>query len=286
MEFVRTSDQLVENLRTFDSYRRSPDEEVRAYYARILRAGRQFVAGRLDGEYVFAPSRFVGYEGCTRLRHTAATDKHGTRTTNAINSILGKSAPSARLEERYSERCASVGVTPYDIPHAYWLLKGELGDVSSEALEAEQLLRSRGTGGKGQGFGLSSEERTTVENHAMACAVEYFGRDWDTVEDVSKRESYDLLCLRGHEQLRVEVKGTTTGGSEIILTRNEVQEAKTEGYALFVVSEIQLDRTNLSIRAVGGLARCYYPWSPAEDSLRPISYQCSLDLLDATLFEV
>ncbi len=285
MEFVQTRDQIVENLRTFESYRRSPDPQVRQYYAGILRRGRQLVGGRIDGAYAFAPSRFVGYKGCTRLRHEADPYKHGTRTTNAINSILGKSAADRTLESRYTRLCASVGVTPYNFPRAFWRLGGELDGVSSEALEAEQVLRSRGTTGKGQGFGLSPTERKAVEAHAMARAIEFFRRQWDTVDDVSGRLSYDLLCSCGDTRLRVEVKGTITSGSEIILTRNEVEEARTEGYALFVVSEIQIDRFGDVIGAHGGLARLYHPWSPEAGGLRPISYQCSLVLLDGTVVE-
>jgi hypothetical protein len=81
------------------------------------------------------------------------------------------------------------------------------------------------------------------------------------------------------------VKGTTTYGSEIVLTRNEVIESSTDGYALFVVSEILLDRSGGHVAAHGGVARLFHPWSPDPAVLRPISYQCSVDHSEGQVIE-
>jgi hypothetical protein len=90
----------------------------------------------------------------------------------------------------------------------------------------------------GQGYGLSKAERDAVEKRAMALAAEYFvSCNWDA-RDVSKNHSFDFECTRGREILRVEVKGTTSSGEEIVLTKNEVELARQPGYALFVVAEI------------------------------------------------
>lgn len=71
-------------------------------------------------------------------------------------------------------------------------------------------------------------------------ATYYTDLGWD-VKDVSARQPYDLLCGRaGHEDLRVEVKGTTSSGTEVPLTRNEVANARAEfpNIALVVVADI------------------------------------------------
>ena len=286
MELVTTRDQVVENLRVFHGYRSDPDDRVRADYGELLRRGRKFVVRRIGDDYAFAPSRFVGYQGVTLRRHQEYTGKHGTRTTSAINSILGRHRPNLAIETEYNDSCVAFGVTPYDIDNrAFWILDDADATASSEALEAEQLVRARGVSGTGQGFGLSTSERRIVEGHAMGLAIRYFGRDWGSVQDVSATRSYDLLCSRYKEQLRVEVKGTTTYGSEIVLTRNEVIESGTSGYALFVVSEIVLDRSGEHTAAHGGVARLFHPWSAEPDALRPISYQCSIDHSDGRVIE-
>ncbi len=154
---------------------------------------------------------------------------------------------------------------------------------SPEALEVEQLVRDRAGGGVGQGFGLTSAERKVVEEYAMNLAISYFHRDWERVTDVSSRCSYDLLCSRAGEELRVEVKGTTTAGQGVVMTRNEIDEARGDDYCLFVVSGIELERSSEEPAASAGVARCYFPWSPTTDDLRPLSYLCSLDSSSGTV---
>jgi hypothetical protein len=170
----------------FHGYRSDPDERVRAEYGNLLRRGRKFVVGRVGDGYAFAPSRFVGYQGVTLRRHQEYSGKHGTRTTSAISSILGGHRPDSEIEAEYESSCASFGVVPYDIDNrAFWRLEDGDSTASSEALEAEQLVRARGVSGTGQGFGLSAPERRAVEGHAMGLAVRYFKRDWNSVQDVS-----------------------------------------------------------------------------------------------------
>jgi hypothetical protein len=149
---------------------------------------------------------------------------------------------------------------------------------STEEVTASEQLRYRSSGKGGQGFGLSAAERRIVEEHAMQAATRYFERDWETVKDVSRDASFDLYCRRGAEELRVEVKGTTGIGEEIILTKNEVREAKEVGYALFVMSEIGLiHKKTESVSASGGICRLFFPWFPEAESLTPIAYSCQLD---------
>lgn len=94
--------------------------------------------------------------------------------------------------------------------------------------------------------------------------------------DVSAKSSYDFHCKRATQTLRVEVKGTTGLGEEIILTKNEVSEGNQGGYALIVVAEIELNREK-PILARGGICRLFVPWSPKPESLVPIAYTCRLD---------
>jgi hypothetical protein len=169
------------------------------------------------------------------------------------------------------------GGTVLKVTPQRWSLLSEFGDtVAAESpLDAEaRLVRSA----FGQGFGLSKAERDAVEKRAIALAAEYFvSCKWD-LRDVSNYHSFDLECMRGREIIRVEMKGTTSSGEEIVLTKNEVELARQPGYALLVVAEIELDRTGAEPVARGGISRLYHPWSPREDDLKAISFRCALDL--------
>jgi hypothetical protein len=108
----------------------------------------------------------------------------------------------------------------------------------------------------------------------MNAAAEYYGESW-SVEDVHGRESYDLVCRRGNEEMRVEVKGTTTDGTEVILTPNEVEHARTYRHtALFILSNISLDRAeDDAIVASGGVRHVFDPWTIEDGVLQPIGYR-------------
>jgi hypothetical protein len=128
--------------------------------------------------------------------------------------------------------------------------------------------------GRGQGFQLDQAAKTAVEAHAMNTATEYFSQAWD-VEDVHGRESYDLLCRRGDQEMRVEVKGTTTAGTEVILTPNEVDHARSYAHtALFILSNIALRKTDDgTVEATGGDRQVLDPWQIDEGTLTPIGFR-------------
>jgi hypothetical protein len=105
-------------------------------------------------------------------------------------------------------------------------------------------------------------------------ATEYFEAQGWTVTDVGATEAFDLLLERGDETLRVEVKGTISAGSQVILTRSEVehQQRFAPDNGLVVVHDIQLDRSATPPTASGGVLSCVSPWHISEDELTVVSY--------------
>ncbi len=156
-------------------------------------------------------------------------------------------------------------------------LAGSLPTIDDAVADVESEIRRPGRAGTGQGFGLSVPKRQVLERYAMQMARAYFSTRWQEVLDVSARCSFDLLCRSGAEELRVEVKGTTTSGDQIVLTRREVAEAETPGYVLFVVSEVLIEEIAGEIRASGGTARMIDAWSRGHHTLEPIAFRVALD---------
>ena len=75
--------------------------------------------------------------------------------------------------------------------------------------------------------------------------MRYFANlGWSVITDVSRSRCFDLLCHHETDELRVEVKGTTSPGDRILLTRNEVTHARRmfPRVALYVLADIQLQR--------------------------------------------
>jgi hypothetical protein len=145
----------------------------------------------------------------------------------------------------------------------------------------ERIARAKGKGRR-QGRGLTGPERQAVERRAMTVARKRLERDGWGVEDVSADQSYDLHCANGRRELHVEVKGTTGAGASILLTRNEVRLAYEHAaeVALYVVSEIQLNRERPSPLATGGTLRRFDPWRIDAGILEPVGYEWLLPVTD------
>lgn len=127
---------------------------------------------------------------------------------------------------------------------------------------------------RGQGFQLDQAVKVAVEHLAMRTASEFYRKDWD-VEDVHGAQSYDLICRRNGEAKHIEVKGTTTSGTEVILTPNEVKHARTYPHtALFVLSDIIIERLeDGTVTATGGKIRLYDPWLIDDGTLVPLGFR-------------
>ncbi|WP_426514498.1 protein NO VEIN domain-containing protein [Dactylosporangium sp. McL0621] len=128
----------------------------------------------------------------------------------------------------------------------------------------------------GQGFRLTKREQQAVERRAVDVAMEYHrSQGWADVRDVGATESFDIKVGKGPEELSVEVKGTTSFGESIILTRNEVNlhRERFPHNALFIVHSIRLDRSKSEPVASGGVAVERRPWSIADSDLRVLAFQ-------------
>lgn len=140
-------------------------------------------------------------------------------------------------------------------------------DAEQESTDAVERALARSSG---QGFALNPKEKRALEQRAMQAAKKHFTSEGYAVEDVSAQRPYDLLCTKGTTELHVEVKGTTTSGATIVLTKNEVRHAAVPHHscALFVLHSMRIERG----KAVGGKNAILDPWRLKNEHLVPISY--------------
>lgn len=122
---------------------------------------------------------------------------------------------------------------------------------------------------------LTAAERTAIESLAVNRATEYFEADGWRVQNVGARASYDLRGNKGDARLHVEVKGTTSHGERIVLTRNELAHARgTEAtLALFVLVDVTLSLTADGPVATGGKPIVFLPWVLEDSDLEPVGYE-------------
>lgn len=148
----------------------------------------------------------------------------------------------------------------------------------TDSLLVEALLRPR-VRSRGQTWGGSAEGRKAIESYAMKLALRHYAGLWREVLDVSAVKPFDLLCRDGDRELRVEVKGTTSLGLSVLLTRNEVRHAQENSsrVALFIVANIVANPAGCS----GGTIDIIEPWDIRQDDLEPIAFECRLRVRDA-----
>lgn len=149
--------------------------------------------------------------------------------------------------------------------------------VDSDEEDIESIVRGRPprSSRRGQGFGLTAEQRRVVERQAMSVTTEYLGSNgFEQIVDVGDTESFDIQMMKNEVVHICEVKGTTSVGGRIFLTRNEVAVHKLAypNNALAIVSEIQLDRSDPPT-ASGGKLRFISPWEIDETRLSPLAFE-------------
>ncbi len=122
---------------------------------------------------------------------------------------------------------------------------------------------------------LSAAENKAIEERAVQVTREHFEHQLGySTKDVGATESYDVHATRGSEVIKVEVKGTTTSGASVVLTRNELglhQKAHPNN-ALAVVRNIVLDRSGSEPVATGGELVLLMPWQIDQRDLSAIAY--------------
>lgn len=148
-----------------------------------------------------------------------------------------------------------------------------------EVEEAERIIEEyAGRRRPGQGFSTNPDLRRAIELYAMQKAKAFYEEQGWKVFDVSTTHSYDLLCKADDkEELHVEVKGTTSDGTQILLTANEVRHARDHypKVALFILSRIQVDPTSIE-KLQAGEIQILEPWSIDEGILSPLAFTYDL----------
>lgn len=152
------------------------------------------------------------------------------------------------------------------------------GDAPPEVVDVlETISRASGSPspGTGQGFRLSVADRDAIDAHAMKMATLFLRAEGWVVKDVSRTvKVYDLHATSHRGELHVEVKGTTSEGRQVILTRREVEHhrANSDCSCLLIVHSIRLDRSGSAPIAEGGVIRQTCPWIIAEPDLTVVGY--------------
>jgi hypothetical protein len=145
-----------------------------------------------------------------------------------------------------------------------------------QAIALAEEAAGRPSRARGAGFRTDSAEIKLIETHAVNLARAYYKREGWQVKVLGK--PFDLDLRRGAEHLTVEVKGTTSDGSKVVLTAGEVRhhDKAYPNNALVIVRHILLDRTTTPPTVSGGVLHEQRGWSIAVEDLQPISFSYTI----------
>ncbi|MDC9014894.1 MrcB family domain-containing protein [Mycobacterium marinum] len=133
-------------------------------------------------------------------------------------------------------------------------------------------------GKTGQTFVSDVRLRKALEDYSMAVVLWLYAEtgEWD-IEDVSKYRPYDVHLRpksSGKLDVHVEVKGTTTAGETVFLTKDEVKDARAnEHTVLAVVHSIEVSYQGDELICSGGKLNVTQPWTPADEDLTALKYK-------------
>ena len=182
---------------------------------------------------------------------------------------------------------------PTDV--AISLVKQFQGHVSNDSLESPEVADARAEirslagktpksswGGRRRtrAARLTSEQRRSIEIRAMNLARSHLKRQgWTNIIDTSAGNPFDFYCKRAGSEIWVEVKGTTSTGASVVLTRNEVKHHRSvhPSSSLIVVHTIRLSGPSRT-KATEGTLLEISPWQIHEMDLDPIGYDYTTGL--------
>jgi len=211
-----------------------------------------------------------GIAARTQLRRLGLTDAE----IPSIRSFLF-SAP--RMVRRVEER---AGVSTSDLADLYEALVRAAAPSKPERINVVvDPTKTSGVGParkRGQAYVEDPMVRRAIEVHAMNLASDYYEAQGFMVEDASRTRPFDLHCHRGSEEVRVEVKGTRSEGTEILVTAAEIVNARGDRWRtdLFIVGLIEVTRaTDGTLLGRGGAPRVIEGWRPEDSDLIPTQFR-------------
>ena len=206
--------------------------------------------------------------------------------------VLGARAPLPKTFEKataIARKISFEGIDSSDLDYLLFTAAERLSTIylaqlnqrdvapgDQDALELVAIVKPLRRRTRAQGFGLTGPERKVVELRAMFLATQFLESEGFVCDNKSAEESFDILARRGIQTLKIEVKGTTSDICDsVLMTRNEVELHRREKSAtgLLIVSGIQLDRSDSTPIASGGVVDAMMQWDIDQWVLEPIAFQ-------------
>jgi hypothetical protein len=240
-------------------------ETVTAYINRFSLHGESFQDGVIDGVSAaeFYPKGHKGKTGHAGISSSVARLETLNPSTNEVVRIhIDSPFAFEKLVDWYS---GDTGL----IPSPQNGVQTPLEPVPIP----EATIPTANVDKDGPNYQLDPKRRKCIEEYAVKWAKKHYEAQGFSVEERGK--PFDLLCKKLNLIVHAEAKGTTGSGNKVILTRNEVIDARNPEWRsdLFIVYDIHIDETEDTYAASGGKERSFEAWQPRDADLSPLEYE-------------
>lgn len=121
MKFVKTIDDIVDNLKTLESYLKSSNAKESKFALDQVRNGITILIYKVDGKNHYAPARFSSYLNNNMEIHPMEDQNDAREMFGALEKILkGKAWFLQKKEEEYLAYCKTLGLDVPKNERTYW----------------------------------------------------------------------------------------------------------------------------------------------------------------------
>lgn len=124
MDVITNVGEITENLATIENYLCEGSREEQDFAVTLIKKGVCFITYKINNEYRFSPSRFVGYSKNNITTHNLGKKNKkvdGKETNPAIDAALGhKSTSNSKLESEYLSFTSNLGISPDNRKRKFW----------------------------------------------------------------------------------------------------------------------------------------------------------------------
>jgi predicted HNH restriction endonuclease len=136
---IKDKEELRSNLSTVEHYLTDGTDDESDFVNSLIKKGNCFVAYKMNNEWRFAPSRFVGYQNNSMKVHLNNKNKDGRETNPVIDKVIGSKLEQLDFfESEYLKYCKSLGIDPDNRKRKYWQIDfGENDFTDNSKLDDE-----------------------------------------------------------------------------------------------------------------------------------------------------
>ena len=125
LHFVENVTDIIENIKTMESYLVSDIPEEVEFAHDLVKKGRSMVIYRVNGHNHLAPARFIGFKKNSKSAFTENENRETRDNGPILQTLLGKAFTHAAIEKEFDDYANTFKGHTLKSKRKYWRVRGE-----------------------------------------------------------------------------------------------------------------------------------------------------------------